>query len=670
MKKELKLALILTAVIILCSSAGAVSAANIYNITDDSYSNYFDSMGFINDANIIDGDVLDVSGSIKNKNMTIDRPLNLTSSDKTGKIYNGNIAVISSGVNITNLVIVNGNENGIHVLNSDNCSIINNSIRVNENSMSYGIYMTGSNNNRIIGNNITTTGSVVTHGIHMEDSNYNVFNSNNIQTIGFAGDADWSKDGVYTTTGVFLQNSTGNNLTNNVINTDYSAISSTSSYDTITGVHVFYSSDNYLSGNTITTNGNKYAYGLEVSGKFDWNTYDMFYASNNILTNNIIRTTGDYYANGLKIGSPTENTQVSGNNIQASATNLAYGMLLENYYGSLSSNIIGNNVTAISYINYVMELYCASGNNITGNILKGIGNYSIGLASYASKNNVITGNNITVIGDDSAAKISNGDSIPEGNEGIKLYSNSNFNTINNNRILSSTTYAVNATGSKNNTITNNFLYSKLGIKEGNDSVMQGTNDTVKDNYGIIPTANASIRSGLYNGNKVVVLTMNEEGNIYYTLDGTTPTNASKRYTGPISIKSTATLKFIAVDNAGNPSKVYTQTYKIDKTTPKITSSVPKNKASKVSRKSAIYVKFSEKVLKSTNWSKIYLKNKVSGKKVKISKLLSGKTLKITMASKRYGLTQYALYIPANAVKDKVGNKLAKSFVLKFKTGWK
>ncbi len=46
-----------------------------------------------------------------------------------------------------------------------------------------------------------------------------------------------------------------------------------------------------------------------------------------------------------------------------------------------------------------------------------------------------------------------------------------------------------------------------------------------------------------------------------------PTTSSNVYTGPISITSTTTLKFFAVDLAGNPSPTYTETYTIDTTTP-------------------------------------------------------------------------------------------------------
>jgi hypothetical protein len=53
----------------------------------------------------------------------------------------------------------------------------------------------------------------------------------------------------------------------------------------------------------------------------------------------------------------------------------------------------------------------------------------------------------------------------------------------------------------------------------------------------------------------VTLTPSEAAKVYFTTDGTTPTTSSSVYNGPISIASTATLKFFAVDTAGNSEQV-------------------------------------------------------------------------------------------------------------------
>jgi hypothetical protein len=48
--------------------------------------------------------------------------------------------------------------------------------------------------------------------------------------------------------------------------------------------------------------------------------------------------------------------------------------------------------------------------------------------------------------------------------------------------------------------------------------------------------------------------------IYYTINGSNPTTASPRYTAPLNITSTKTLKFMSLDQAGNQSVISTEVY--------------------------------------------------------------------------------------------------------------
>jgi hypothetical protein len=82
-----------------------------------------------------------------------------------------------------------------------------------------------------------------------------------------------------------------------------------------------------------------------------------------------------------------------------------------------------------------------------------------------------------------------------------------------------------------------------------------------------PTAVATPAGGTYTSALSVSLTPSEQSTLYYTLDGTTPTPSSFLYTTSIPISQNATLKFIAVDVAGNQSVVVTQTYTIVQPTP-------------------------------------------------------------------------------------------------------
>ena len=60
----------------------------------------------------------------------------------------------------------------------------------------------------------------------------------------------------------------------------------------------------------------------------------------------------------------------------------------------------------------------------------------------------------------------------------------------------------------------------------------------------------------------VTITAGEGSSIYYTVDGTDPTNASTPYTSPISINNALTLKAIAYDAYGNASNVTTRNFTV------------------------------------------------------------------------------------------------------------
>nr|WP_319372975.1 leucine-rich repeat protein [uncultured Methanobacterium sp.] len=504
--------LVLTLFLFFVCSVGAVSAANVYNITNESYSNYFDEIGYINDTSIQSGDVLDYSGTIIGKDMYIDRPLNLTSSDKTGTLLNGTITILQegSGTNITNLVINNTNHNGavsdgsVVLYGTQNCTVANNVIITNQNSQSYGVHLVNSVNNQFLDNTILTTGAGTgksrgfNHGVYLENSSFNLFNSNTINTTGASADVDWTaypEPGVYPTIGLFIANGSNNNtLTGNTINTNYGLIYG--DYDTLLGVRIMKSSGNNLTGNNITTTGYSYAYGLDIGGT------SSVPATGNVVSNNNISTVGirddetKSYANGLHVSSFAVNTVVTDNNISAVAPHFSYPVYLENfgYTGVIElgpSLVTGNTVYGAAHIVYVLELWFACYQTITGNVITGVGNYSMGIGTYASCYNNITNNNITTIGNNSASMGSNVDAIPASNEGVKLYSSSNNNLVDSNRINSADVYAVNVGDvggyCYNNNITNNFLYSDNGTKQG-DSAVTGSGN-ISGNYGLPPVTN-------------------------------------------------------------------------------------------------------------------------------------------------------------------------------------
>ncbi|WP_176584710.1 chitobiase/beta-hexosaminidase C-terminal domain-containing protein [Priestia megaterium] len=82
-----------------------------------------------------------------------------------------------------------------------------------------------------------------------------------------------------------------------------------------------------------------------------------------------------------------------------------------------------------------------------------------------------------------------------------------------------------------------------------------------------PRVTVNPNGGIYNTDKTVTLLANEDAIIYYTLDGTLPTTSSIQYSTPLKLSNPTTLKVIAVDAAGNQSKVKSVQFNIDKTPP-------------------------------------------------------------------------------------------------------
>ena len=78
----------------------------------------------------------------------------------------------------------------------------------------------------------------------------------------------------------------------------------------------------------------------------------------------------------------------------------------------------------------------------------------------------------------------------------------------------------------------------------------------------------SVESGIYSDTQNITLSSETDNAvIFYTTDGSTPSTESTRYTGPVSIDRTLTLKAIATKTGQNDSNVESATYEIKVATP-------------------------------------------------------------------------------------------------------
>ncbi len=88
-----------------------------------------------------------------------------------------------------------------------------------------------------------------------------------------------------------------------------------------------------------------------------------------------------------------------------------------------------------------------------------------------------------------------------------------------------------------------------------------------------PVVTASPGGGEYAVGQPITLTANEPATIYYTTDGTAPTTTSRVYSGPVTLTAGFTLRYLAVDTAGNVSAAGQQVYRVpaaDTTAPIVT----------------------------------------------------------------------------------------------------
>ncbi len=185
-----------------------------------------------------------------------------------------------------------------------------------------------------------------------------------------------------------------------------------------------------------------------------------------------------------------------------------------------------------------------------------------------------------------------------------------------------------------------------------------------------PTTAALPPGGFFNSTQSV--TLNCADNVggtgcaatYYTLNGATPTTLSTRYTAPVAIATSATLRFFSVDAQGNAEAPKQETYVIDKVPPTLTSSDPANGTAGVSVARVITATFSE-AMKATSFTPtpVTVDNGVT---VTLSYTAATNTLTIAPTERLACNTTYHVAIGGGAT-DLAGNGLVQPATFSFTT---
>ena len=145
-----------------------------------------------------------------------------------------------------------------------------------------------------------------------------------------------------------------------------------------------------------------------------------------------------------------------------------------------------------------------------------------------------------------------------------LFNSTNLGTIKSVTVTSSggtftIFYGTTAHPTSGATVGNGFFTVKVGNALGTTSKVE----VVFEKLDPVATPTFSVAEGTYTEAKSVTISCTtENASIYYTTDGTTPTNESSLYSGAITISSTTTLKAIAVKEGYDNSKVATALYTI------------------------------------------------------------------------------------------------------------
>ena len=165
------------------------------------------------------------------------------------------------------------------------------------------------------------------------------------------------------------------------------------------------------------------------------------------------------------------------------------------------------------------------------------------------------------------------------------------------------------------------------------------------------TLTTDIESGIiYKGTKVKLTVNRSDAEIYYTLDGKTPTSSSTRYTGPIAINEDLTLKAIAMGSEYNPSDMVTRTFQV--TALKVTDYTPSQNSTSKEYTVEPSIKFNEEISKGSKFSSITFQ--WNNSEVMGDIIIDGSVLRFKPKNSDLPNGTYVFNVPEGALKNKSG----------------
>ena len=428
-------------------------------------------------------------------------------------------------VTITNCDIVVHDPNAayaIYVVESGSIDIINNTLSSSGDYLTYTLLAHTVEDCRFINNTITTfgTGSIhVFENEHCIDGNSSCLDGNSVcpdgntvcpdgntvcpdgntvcpdgNTVCTDGNSN-CVDGnslagnhvlkeVFRTYGILMVYSSDNIVSGNKVNVTSKlnrTVNPTCSTNSIVGIDLYYNShNNIFSNNDVYVEANdNYIYGMGVLGYYTGHDAPEGQgATNNQFIGNNIVLIGKYFTQGIVIGDESRNTTIVNNFVNAQSTNVSYGINLEM---SQKSIIKENTIILNSPIVYGIEAIDSNDNIINNNDFDINAKQGYGIVISKSNHNTINSNSIYVDATGENITFKNFDSIPAGNAGIYIRSNSSYNSLIDNSITTLKGYAIVLDEiATNNVITGNCLDSEFGI--GNGAINCSGDNSIEDNY--------------------------------------------------------------------------------------------------------------------------------------------------------------------------------------------